>query len=70
VVAARDDDIDKRPWGTYFPLDAGAVPGAMRFTSLISLHGNGVDDVEGMSHVVRHSHRTTAAVRGAEPPRS
>ena len=30
---------------------AGAVPGAMRFASLIRLHGDGVDDAEGVSHV-------------------
>jgi hypothetical protein len=35
----------------------------MRFAPLIRLHGEGVDDVEGVSHVVGHSHRTTAAVR-------
>jgi hypothetical protein len=32
--------------------------GAMRFAPLIRLHGEGVDDVEGVSHDVRHSRRT------------
>ena len=30
----------------------------MKFAPLIRLHGEGVDDVEGVSHDVRHSRRT------------
>jgi hypothetical protein len=35
-----------------------------------SVAEDSVDDVEGASHAMRHSHQTTAVVRGAEPPRS
>jgi hypothetical protein len=47
------------PWPSVV-LDAtvalvGAVPGAMRFAPLTRLHMDGVDDVEGVSHVVPQS---------------
>ena len=32
---------------------------------VIRLYVDSVDDVEGVSHVMRHHHRTAAAVRGA-----
>jgi hypothetical protein len=40
----------------------------MRIAPLIRLHGDGVDDAEGVSHIVRRSHRRSgAAIR--EPDR-